>query len=256
MEYFYFVLLGVSTGFLSSVLGLGGGLVIVAVLPTFLPISQHQAIATSLCIILFVAITNTIKYSRRGQVEWQVVRPIAIFSGLFAFVAGMFASSLSETVLIVATLLLMVVVALRLILFNIDKQKVAVTNSYVFAKSAGVGSLSGLISGFTGVGGGMISIPLMMILGLVENLKLSAASNAVMIVTSLFGVVSYAFFSADVGMFQIVRIDAALTIYLTALIVIPFGIKLNSHVSLRARKFILFAILLGVAAEFLVRLNT
>ena len=54
MDTFLILLLGGFVGFISAFLGLGGGVVIVPLLPEILEISSHEAVATSLIEVLFL----------------------------------------------------------------------------------------------------------------------------------------------------------------------------------------------------------
>ena len=75
-----FVLLGLVTGFLAGLLGLGGGMVMVPVVTFMLGVKGFpaddrvkMAVATSLATICFTSLTSVWAHHKRGAVLWPVV---------------------------------------------------------------------------------------------------------------------------------------------------------------------------------------
>jgi uncharacterized membrane protein YfcA len=78
------VLIGLASGMLSGLVGVGGGIIIVPALVFFLGFSQHQAQGTSLGLLLLpVGILAVLNYYKQGYID---IRVIAIMS--IAFVLG------------------------------------------------------------------------------------------------------------------------------------------------------------------------
>ena len=79
---FYILLLltGLSVGFVSTIFGIGGGIIMVPLLSLILPYSHLEAIATSLTTIIFVAGFNTYNFSKQDVIVWKVVPWIAVSS--------------------------------------------------------------------------------------------------------------------------------------------------------------------------------
>eukprot|EP00640_Fibrocapsa_japonica_P003407 CAMPEP_0113941986 /NCGR_PEP_ID=MMETSP1339-20121228/7791_1 /TAXON_ID=94617 /ORGANISM="Fibrocapsa japonica" /LENGTH=310 /DNA_ID=CAMNT_0000946287 /DNA_START=104 /DNA_END=1036 /DNA_ORIENTATION=- /assembly_acc=CAM_ASM_000762 len=78
--------LGFSAGCLGSMVGMGGGFLLVPTLGRFMNISQHKASGTSLLVVLCVGISGAASYGYQGLVDWETA---AILAG-----TGMFASRL------------------------------------------------------------------------------------------------------------------------------------------------------------------
>ena len=79
----YFAL-GLATGFVAGLLGVGGGLIIVPVLIMQLHaaglapgIEAQIALGTSLAVIVFTSLSSVRAHHRHGAVEWPLVRRIA-----------------------------------------------------------------------------------------------------------------------------------------------------------------------------------
>ena len=78
------ILIGLSSGMLSGLVGVGGGIIIVPALVFLLGFSQHEAQGTSLGLLLLpVGILAVLNYYKQGYID---IRVIAIMS--IAFVIG------------------------------------------------------------------------------------------------------------------------------------------------------------------------
>jgi len=79
-HFWIFPLLGVVAGVLAGLLGIGGGLVLVAALVWVLPLfgipreaAMHAALASSLASIVLTAASSAFAHHRRGSVMWPTV---------------------------------------------------------------------------------------------------------------------------------------------------------------------------------------
>src|SRR5688572_2471956 len=77
-------LLGIATGFLAGLLGIGGGMVMVPFITIILTAKDYPpeytvkiAVATSLATICFTSLSSVRAHHRRGAVLWPVVRLLA-----------------------------------------------------------------------------------------------------------------------------------------------------------------------------------
>jgi len=69
---------GVAAGFLSGMVGIGGGIIIVPVLVYFLGFTQHQAQGTTLFMFLLpIGILGIINYHKAGHVDYKTAFIIA-----------------------------------------------------------------------------------------------------------------------------------------------------------------------------------
>jgi len=63
---------GLVAGFLSGLIGIGGGIIIVPVLVYFLQMNQKAAQGTTLFMFAFpIGILGVINYYKEGQIDWQ-----------------------------------------------------------------------------------------------------------------------------------------------------------------------------------------
>lgn len=78
---------GLATGVLSAVLGLGGGLVLVPALVLAFGFSQHAAEGTSLAVIIPTALVGAARHTRHGYTRWGTGLTVGL-GGIAGGVAG------------------------------------------------------------------------------------------------------------------------------------------------------------------------
>jgi uncharacterized protein len=67
-----FILMGMAAGFLSGLLGIGGGVVMVPVMSGMLHMPLKRALGTSLVVIAFMVIPGTIVHALLGHIDWAI----------------------------------------------------------------------------------------------------------------------------------------------------------------------------------------
>ena len=101
--------IGVISGVIAALCGVGGGVVMVPAFVLLLDLPQKTAVATSLAIIIPTALMATLQNARSGLVNWQVVLVTAISSSILAyFGAGWLKKMSNETLSQVFGVLLIV----------------------------------------------------------------------------------------------------------------------------------------------------
>jgi uncharacterized protein len=109
------VLLGCIAGFLSSMVGIGGGIVIVPALVMGFGLSQHTAQGTTLAMLsLPVALLSAINYHKEGKVNWQFALIISIGFLLGSFFGSKLALGTDEKIIKRFFSVLMIVIACKL----------------------------------------------------------------------------------------------------------------------------------------------
>ena len=252
-SYIYIFLTGIAVGLVSTLFGIGGGIIMVPVISLILPYSHLEAIATSLATIIFVAAFNTYNFSRKKVVVWSVVPWIALASSLAAFLSARLSIILPEKILIILFLLFLFYTTFRTFLIK-DDDPPATVPRYKHLLPLGIGSISGIISGVTGIGGGGITTPMMLVGGLVKNEEAAPTSNAIMIFTTFFASLSFAMVDHDYSKpyaLGYIHLDTALLLFIGSAFVSRFGVFLNYKVSLFWRKSVLGLLLLFICIRFL-----
>ncbi|MEY4909008.1 MAG: hypothetical protein RL260_2726 [Pseudomonadota bacterium] len=158
--------LGMCTGFLAGLLGIGGGMLMVPFMTLILSargvdaaLAVKMAIATSMATILFTSISSVRAHHKRGAVRWDIVRTLApgiVLGGLLAG-AGVFALLKGTTLALVFA----VFVAFSATQMLLDRKPAPTRQMPGTAGSLGAGGVIGFLSGLVGAGGGFISVPFM-----------------------------------------------------------------------------------------------
>ena len=248
-------MVGLAVGLLSTVFGLGGGILMVPILTAVANLTQIEAMATSLGTIVLVSIWNTWRYHRKGLVVWQTVLWVALSSGICAALAARLAPLLPEKSLVGFMLLILLILAWKTFRLGTIAEKERKTSGHQTA--LGIGSLSGLVAGFTGIGGGGVTTPLMLVAGLVKNRSAAPTSNAIMIFTAGAGALAYALNGAcNWPRLGLIQADYSLLLGLGAIISSFAGMRINHLIKLKLRKTILGFILLLIALRLFIQFFT
>jgi uncharacterized membrane protein YfcA len=94
------VLIGLSSGVLSGLVGVGGGIIIVPALVFFLGFTQHQAQGTSLGLLLLpVGILAVLNYYKQGHIDIKVVLIMSVAFVLGGWLGSRLALVLSEVLI-------------------------------------------------------------------------------------------------------------------------------------------------------------
>lgn len=159
--------------------GASGYLAVMALLGT--PAATMRP--TALLLNLVVATIGTIQFSRAGHFRWSLFWPFAITSVPAAFLGGRLTLPESVYGVVVGSVLL-------LSAFRLVTQRAA-TEAALQAPRLGValvaGAALGLLSGLTGVGGGIFLSPLLLLCGWANMRTTAATSVAFILVNSIAG---------------------------------------------------------------------
>lgn len=107
--------IGVLTGALAALCGVGGGLIMVPAFVFLMALDQKSAVATSLAVIIAVSLISTGKYAAASLVKWQVVLPVVIGASISAWFAADLLKHMSNEILARIFAVLMILVGLRML---------------------------------------------------------------------------------------------------------------------------------------------
>ena len=116
-EIFTLVLIGISAGILSGLLGIGGAIIMVPALVFFFGMTQHQAQGTSLAILLFpVGFMAFWNYYKQGYVNFKIALIVMLAFFVGGYLGSLAAVHLPARVLKVGFGLLIMAMGFRLII--------------------------------------------------------------------------------------------------------------------------------------------
>jgi len=188
IDQLWLIPLGFVAGVLGSMIGLGGGIIVVPVL-TFFGFSPTLAASNSLFAAFSNSVASTISYSRQKRIEYSLGIKLGLLT-IPGTVLGAYISS-DVTPEIFKILFGFVLIASSVYIFLrkkiMGKQKSLTRQMMVFA--IGASFFAGIISAFFGIGGGIIFVPLM-IVGMGMAMKKAApTSQLILLFASLSGVI-------------------------------------------------------------------
>jgi uncharacterized membrane protein YfcA len=181
-----FLLGGLFSGLLAGLLGIGGGIVLVPILVA-LGYEPVQAVATSSLAIVITSLSGSMQNWRMGYLDWDSIVAIAFPSLIMAQVGVILADNVPRYILLAAFGVLLIT---TILLTNLRKSLASRNNSlptHIKPTTAylSIGAGAGLLAGFFGVGGGVIMVPLQMVL-LGENIKKAIQTSlGVIVITSI-----------------------------------------------------------------------
>lgn len=199
------VIIGILIGIIASMVGIGGGVIIIPVLMFFYGLSNPMASAVSSLVIVATSTTGTLTYYRQHRIDLRTGVYFGLIAIPSAFIGGILADTLREEILTILFGLFLNIIAFRKIIniltanSNTNQKVLSIFDkntgdSYVktsyglfphryekriivddlgeyfsynvqLVKILVGAALGGLISGIFGVGGGVIYVPVLASIG-------------------------------------------------------------------------------------------
>ena len=156
------VLIGLGTGILSGFFGVGGGVVSTPAIRLILDTAPLTALGTPLPVTLPSAISGGIRYARLGLVDLNVALWAAV-AGIPASIAGAYATVYVDGhVLMLVTAAVIAAVGLDFATGAREGRMARVVDAAAPPRRriVATGTLVGFVSGFLGIGGGILAVPI------------------------------------------------------------------------------------------------
>jgi uncharacterized membrane protein YfcA len=255
------LLLGLATGFLAGLLGIGGGMLMVPAVTWVLGAKgfppEHivkMAVATSLATICFTSISSVRAHHKRGAVLWPVAIALAPGILLGAALGAQIAVALPTKVLSILFALFVTFSATQMFLDRKPKPSRTLPGvPGMVAAGGGIGVLSALV----GAGGAFVSVPFMQWC----NVKIHnavATSAALGFPIALAGTLGYVWAGRDLpqmppGSLGYLYWPGLLVISLASMTMAPLGARTAHRMDIRPLKRLFALVLYCLAAYFLFR---
>ena len=253
-------LLGICTGFLAGLLGIGGGMIMVPFLTFMLSqrgvdanLTVKMAIATSMATIIFTSISSVRAHHKRGAVRWDLVKGLApgIVLGSMIASLGVFAMLKGANLAIFFGLF----VGFSATQMFLDKKPAPSRQVPGTAGLVAAGSAIGFLSGLVGAGGGFISVPFMAWCNVAIHTAV-ATSSALGFPIALANVLGYVLSGMSVtglpdDAIGYIWVPALVVIALCSVFTAPLGAKAAHSLPVKKLKRIFAMILYTLAAYML-----
>lgn len=251
-------LLGVVAGFLSGLLGIGGGIVIVPALIYLLPkfIDVHDsdipivAIATSLATIVVTTFSSAKSHLQHGNVDTSLVKPVTSAIAVVSVITPFFVSQLEGSTLTIIFAAIMVLLAFQMVVAS-NRKECGQGSPSISSLVAG-GSITGAIAATAGLGGGAILVPYLSFLKV--NIRQAVATAAICgVVVSLFGTLGYFIsgfhWSTSYQFIGYVHWPTAAAIMLFSYFSAPIGVRFGQSINQQQLKRIFAVFMIMVAIK-------
>ena len=198
------LVIAVLVGMISAMIGLGGGFLVVPILIYFFNVEAHQAIGTSLVMIIFTGLSATFAYWRQKRLDFLVGILLTIGTVPGAVLGAYLTTLVTARVLTTLFGVLLIILALQftrkdyvispktgLHRLLVDSKGVEFDYSARVVPGLILSFVAGVVSGFFGIGGGAMMVPvLMMVVGLPMHIAV-AVSAFIMVFTSISGALTH-----------------------------------------------------------------
>ncbi len=170
-DIWWLLIAGLGAGFVSGLLGVGGGIVMVPVLHYFLGVSFAEATALSLFVIMVQAPIGILRHHQKNAVDWRIGGWL-IVGGFPGVVVGIWL----QPQIAVPWLKVLFAVVMLWAAYRLLRKPEAPTHDrrsrmvYVY-----VGFLAGILSRLLGIGGGILTVPVLVLLGVAPHVAVASS---------------------------------------------------------------------------------
>ena len=253
--------LGLATGFLAGLLGIGGGMLMVPFLSIILAakgfppdLVVKMAVATSLATICFTSLSSVRAHHKRGAVLWPVARALSPGIVIGSLLGAQLAVALPGKVL---SVMFSVFVAFSATQMFLNRKPKPARQLPTPLGMVGVGGLIGAVSAMVGAGGAFISVPFMTWSNVTIH-NAVATSAALGFPIALAGTLGYIWAGWSLpqmppGAAGYIYLPGLVVISLFSMLMAPLGARTAHRIDIAPLKKIFASFLYLIAAYFLLR---
>ena len=187
------VSIGLATGVLGGLLGIGGSIVMIPLLALVFRDAtgsmQQLFQAAAMAVNVIVSAPAAIRHHRAGAVRVDVLRVMLPVVVITIVLGVLVSNNTSGQTLrrIFAVFLLYVSLAIIVKIFRKKFDQSGVPDRATPLRMGSIGSLMGFVAGLLGIGGGVLAIPLMQTIARLPLKQCIGTSSAIMAITSIVG---------------------------------------------------------------------
>ena len=188
IDQLWLIPLGFAAGLLGSMIGLGGGIIVVPIL-IFLGFPPTVAASNSLFAALSNATASTISYSKQKRIEYSLGLKLGLLSIPGTILGAIISTDIAPDIFKILFGFVLIASAVYIFLRKKIETKENTISKQMIVFAIGASFFAGVISSFFGIGSGIIFVPLMVV-GMGMAMKKSApTSQMILLFASLSGVI-------------------------------------------------------------------
>jgi len=194
LELLVMIIIGCGAGILGSLIGVGGGIIITPIL-TYMNFSPSVIASSSLFAVFATSISSTLTYAKKKYVNFSIGIKLALPAIPGAIIGGFFTDLVILEDFKIYFAILLISIGIYIFIKNKIISRTIVTIPKIFLYLIIViGNFSaGIISSFFGVGGGVIFVPILVILFKMEMINASPTSQFTLLLSTITGLITHIF---------------------------------------------------------------
>ena len=162
IDQLWLIPLGFVAGILGSMIGLGGGIIVVPVL-TFLGFPPTVAASNSLFAALSNSVASTISYSKQKRIEYSLGLKLGLLAIPGTILGAIISTDVAPDIFKILFGFVLIASSVYIFLRKQVESREKIISKQLIIFTIGASFFAGIISSFFGIGGGIIFVPLMVI---------------------------------------------------------------------------------------------
>lgn len=255
-----YVVAGSFIGFLSGLLGIGGGLTLVPVFSALFDAqhiasgnSVHLALGTAMAAVAFTTMSSVRAHHRLGGVDWSIVRRLAPSMVAGSLLSTLFSGFVPQRALALVFAVIVYAGATQMLL---GKKPRSARSLPSLVPLSILGFAIGIVCGLVSAGGAFMTIPLMLYCGVNMRTAIgtAAACGVPTAVMGALGFVASGWGASELPAWSVgfVYLPAFVAVVSTSVLVAPVGARVAHRVPVESLRRVFALMLFALATRMLV----
>jgi len=243
-EYVWLLPLGFVAGLLGSIIGLGGGIIVVPVL-LFSGFSPTLAASSSLFAAFSNAVASSASYAKQKRIDYSIGLKLGLLAIPGTILGALIATDVAPSIFKILFALVLLSSSIYIFLKRKIETRQTNTSIQLIILSVGASFFAGIISSFFGIGGGVIFVPIMIIALGLSMKRAAPTSQFILLFASAAGLASHTFLGHS-------NFDYALWLSIGAFAGGLVGARLSMEIRERWLKILVSIVMVTAAVKLII----